>query len=335
MLPLDRIIEDRGPEPSSGGSAPPRAARWFSTLLIVVGLLLIGAGGLKAYLDTVLVPEPPPPVGLVESYAPPSLEDNPLPVVVETEQVQPASRNETGSTIGNEASPQTALVQGVPSGTEQAESTRANPGAKATDSLDGYASPVSTPATVQSPTALRPADADVLRQAEAQVPPRVPLPPAPAPVPAATHPPTRIVAPAIKLDGPVVPVGWKQVAENGQSTTVWEVAEYAAGWHEGSALPGVEGNVVLSGHHNIKGEIFRYIVDLNPGDTITLYADDRPYTYTVESRFVLRDKGVSEQQRRENAQWIGAFPDERLTLVTCWPYTNNTHRVIVIAKPTW
>jgi sortase (surface protein transpeptidase) len=23
-----------------------------------------------------------------------------------------------------------------------------------------------------------------------------------------------------------------------------------------------------------------------------------------------------------------------LTLVTCWPYTNNTHRVIVIAKPT-
>jgi sortase (surface protein transpeptidase) len=23
-----------------------------------------------------------------------------------------------------------------------------------------------------------------------------------------------------------------------------------------------------------------------------------------------------------------------VTLVTCWPYTNNTHRVMVIAKPT-
>jgi sortase (surface protein transpeptidase) len=23
-----------------------------------------------------------------------------------------------------------------------------------------------------------------------------------------------------------------------------------------------------------------------------------------------------------------------VTLITCWPYTNNTHRVIVIAKPT-
>jgi sortase A len=43
---------------------------------------------------------------------------------------------------------------------------------------------------------------------------------------------------------------------------------------------------------------------------------------------------VSEEKRLENARWIGPFPDERLTLVTCWPYTNNTHRVIVIAKPT-
>jgi sortase A len=53
----------------------------------------------------------------------------------------------------------------------------------------------------------------------------------------------------------------------------------------------------------------------------------------VESRFVVRDKGEPEEKRLENARWIGPFPDERLTLVTCWPYTNNTHRVIVIAKP--
>jgi LPXTG-site transpeptidase (sortase) family protein len=37
--------------------------------------------------------------------------------------------------------------------------------------------------------------------------------------------------------------------------------------------------------------------------------------------------------RQANARWIGPFNDERLTLVTCWPYTNNTHRVIVVAKP--
>jgi LPXTG-site transpeptidase (sortase) family protein len=26
-------------------------------------------------------------------------------------------------------------------------------------------------------------------------------------------------------------------------------------------------------------------------------------------------------------------PDERVTLITCWPYTTYTHRLIVIGKP--
>jgi LPXTG-site transpeptidase (sortase) family protein len=340
VIPLDRRIEDREfqpPEPSSERVTHPRALRWFSTVLIVVGLLLVGAGGLKAYWDVVYVPEPPPPVGLVESSGPPSLEDNPLPVVVGSGQVQTALPDATVLAIGTEAASPTVLAQGVPPGGEQVKPTQATPGAKAADLMDklGPGLPASAPATMQSQADLSPADSDVLRRPVAQVAPVATLTPVPALIPVATHSPTRIVAPAINLDGPVVPVGWKQVTQNGQSTSVWEVAEYAAGWHKGSALPGMEGNVVLSGHHNIKGEIFRYVVDLNPGDTITLYADDHPYTYTVESRFVLRDKGVSEQQRQENARWIGAFPDARLTLVTCWPYTNNTHRVIVIAKPAW
>jgi sortase A len=101
-----------------------------------------------------------------------------------------------------------------------------------------------------------------------------------------------------------------------------------------SGLPGGGGKIVFSEHHNIKAEVFRYLVDLEPGNIITLFADGRPYTYTVESRFVAKDKGEPEEVRRENARWIGPFPDERVTLVTCWPYTNNTHRVNVIAKPT-
>ncbi len=160
-------------------------------------------------------------------------------------------------------------------------------------------------------------------------------PPTPSatPIPPAVDPPTRIVAPAIELDAKIVTVGWKTVNQDGQKVSVWEVADYAAGWHQNSALPGQQGNVVLSGHHNIKGEVFRYVVDLKPGDTITLYADERPYTYTVVSRFVLKDKGEPEAVREQNARWIGPFPDQRLTLVTCWPYTSNTHRVIVVAKP--
>jgi sortase A len=275
-----------------GRAIPGRLWRWFSTGLIVAGLLLLVAGGLMAYMNSATPAEPPPAVGVVETLAPPSMEENPLPVV-------------TGEEL---------------------------PGAGVSE-----ATPTLTPTSTPLPTATSSTSLPVLvPNTPVAVPedPAVPTPtPTSAPVPPAADPPTRIVAPAIKLDAEVVPVGWKTVIQDGKAVSVWEVAEYAAGWHKNSSLPGGGGNIVLSGHHNIKGEVFRYLVDLNPGDTLTLYADNRPYTYTVEARFVVPDKGVSEEQRRENARWIGPFPDERLTLVTCWPYTNNTHRVIVIAKP--
>ena len=115
--------------------------------------------------------------------------------------------------------------------------------------------------------------------------------------------------------------------------SVWDVADYAAGFHRGSAYPGHIGNTAISGHHNIKGEVFRYLVDLEPGDEVILYVGEMTYKYAVEEKLILPDKDVSAEQKRANGKWIRYFPDERLTLVTCWPYTNNTHRIIVIAKP--
>ncbi|MBN1217831.1 MAG: sortase [Anaerolineae bacterium] len=148
-----------------------------------------------------------------------------------------------------------------------------------------------------------------------------------------TSPPTRIVAESISLDAPVVETGWQEVVQDGVATNVWVVVDYAAGWHENSALPGQGGNIVLSGHHNIKGEVFRYIVDLEVGDVVSLYVGDQRYDYAVNDKFIVKDKGEPESVRRANARWIGPFNEERLTLVTCWPYNNNTHRVIVIARP--
>lgn len=144
---------------------------------------------------------------------------------------------------------------------------------------------------------------------------------------------TRLVAGRIALNAPVVEVGWREWTENGQVMRLWEVANYAAGWHKNSALPGQPGNIVLSGHHNIKGEVFRYIADLEIGDVITLYMGEQPYDYKVEDKFIVKDLDEPEEVRIANARWIGPFEDERLTLVTCWPYTGNSHRVIVIAKP--
>ena len=154
----------------------------------------------------------------------------------------------------------------------------------------------------------------------------------PTPAPAAA-PPDRLVIPSIELDAPVVPIGWYIIEQGEERYSIWQVADNAVSWHETSALPGHSGNVVLNGHHNIKGEVFRYLVDLQVGDRIMIYVGDQVYYYTVAQRMILKEKGESAEVRRDNAQWIGPTQDERLTMVTCWPYTNNTHRLVVIAKP--
>jgi sortase A len=139
------------------------------------------------------------------------------------------------------------------------------------------------------------------------------------------------VIPAIGLDALVVPVGWTLTDEG----PIWDVADYAAGWHQTSAYPGHVGNVVLSGHHNIKGQVFRYLIDLEPDDEVFLYVGETAYHYVVTEKHLLEEKGMPEEVRRRNAQWIAPTDDERLTLVTCWPYTSNTHRLIIVAKPVW
>jgi len=137
------------------------------------------------------------------------------------------------------------------------------------------------------------------------------------------------------MDVPIVTMGWDLVDRDGAMTSEWLVPENAAGWHVNSALPGHNENIVLSGHHNIEGKVFRYVVDLELGDEITLYVGDTPYVYTVTDKYILKETGVSLATRKKNAQWILPSGDERLTLVTCWPYEwpGNSHRVIVVARP--
>jgi sortase A len=142
--------------------------------------------------------------------------------------------------------------------------------------------------------------------------------------------PTRIVIPAIGLAAPIEIAGWRQV--DGVST--WEIPErFAAGWLKSSASLGKAGNTVLDGHHNRSGEVFRHLVDLKPGDLIEVYSQDQRFPYTVTTLHILPDRDQPIEIRRRNAIWIQPTLDERLTLVTCWPYTNNTHRLIVVAKP--
>lgn len=148
--------------------------------------------------------------------------------------------------------------------------------------------------------------------------------------------PNRLVIPVAGIDTPIVEVGWEVVERDGQRATEWQTADNAAGRHSNSAKPGEKGNVVLSGHHNTKGEVFRAISEggLKVGDMVYLYdAQGRRFSYQVsEVTEPLLEVGASDEQRLANARYIQPTTDARVTLVTCWPYISNTHRVIVVAK---
>ncbi|MCA9920912.1 MAG: sortase [Anaerolineales bacterium] len=146
--------------------------------------------------------------------------------------------------------------------------------------------------------------------------------------------PTQIIIPAIDLDAPIAPIGLQNIETRSGSFFQWLVPnKFEAGWHNTSARLGEIGNTVLNGHHNIYGEVFRDLVDLNEGDQIILNDPDHAYTYQVSQVMIVEERDQPIEVRQENAKWIGATGDERITLITCWPYTDNTHRVIVVAHP--
>ncbi len=146
--------------------------------------------------------------------------------------------------------------------------------------------------------------------------------------------PERLVIASIGLDAPIVPVHYRDIEFDGQIYHQWRVpAEFAAGWQDTSARLGLPGNTVLNGHHNAYGRVFENLVELRVGDVIQIYAAEWEYRYTVVAKMLLPERGQPLPVRMENARWLSASEDERLTLVTCWPAESNSHRVIVIAYP--
>jgi sortase A len=147
--------------------------------------------------------------------------------------------------------------------------------------------------------------------------------------------PARLEIPSVGIDTEVTSVGWQARIVNGDKQgNVWETADYMAGFHENSAPPGTVGNTVISGHNNKRGEVFRDLYKVKPGDLVYIEneAGDR-FVYEVEESFVLKEEGATEQERFDNTHWIRQTPDERLTLVTCFPPWSNSHRWIVVAFP--
>lgn len=161
-----------------------------------------------------------------------------------------------------------------------------------------------------------------------------PVLPRPSLTPPPSEAPKRIVIPAIDLDAPVHLAETYFVEMGGEYYQQWLAPdEFAVGWHTESARLGEPGNTVLNGHNNIYGEVFRYLTELSVGDTILVYGQEAVYKYRITNHMILPEKYQQLDVRMNNAQWILPSQDERLTLITCWPYESNTHRLIIVAEP--
>jgi len=241
-------------------------------------------------------------------------------------QVPQATRSQTILSPQTQGAPITSTVTLVPASTvtsaiiEQAQPTATQPSTN---------TPTATIVTLPTSTPIPRATATVANVA------------APTPTTASTPGPaapsgasTRLVIPSIGLEAPIITVGYINYEVNGQATTTWAVpSSFAAGWHHTSAPPGQAGNTVLNGHQNIHGGVFRNLTALETGDEIIVYVGENAHHYRVSERHLLAEEGQPLAVRAENARWILPTQDERLTLVTCAPSAQSTHRLIVVALP--
>jgi LPXTG-site transpeptidase (sortase) family protein len=147
--------------------------------------------------------------------------------------------------------------------------------------------------------------------------------------------PVRISIPTIDLTADIINAMQKEIVQGEKTYIQWSAPdEFAVGWHFTSSFLGVPGNTVLNGHHNVFGKVFEHLDQLVSGDEIFIYGNDlHIYEYVVSNTMILAERDVSLDERLENARWILPSEDERITLITCWPYFSNTHRLIIVARP--
>jgi len=121
----------------------------------------------------------------------------------------------------------------------------------------------------------------------------------------------RIQVPAINIDAPIVQGdGFEQLKKG-------------VGQNIGSANPGQNGNVILSAHNDVYGEIFRNLDRLAPGDQVILYTQQRQYVYVVDSTAIVEPTAV---------EVMASTGNPTVTLISCYPYLVDKQRIVVFAR---
>jgi LPXTG-site transpeptidase (sortase) family protein len=140
--------------------------------------------------------------------------------------------------------------------------------------------------------------------------------------------------PKLGLNAPVVKVSEREVSIEGKNVNQLYVPHaFAVGWDDSSSPVGLPGNTVFVGHNNIYGEVFKDLWLLQEGDDVIVQTASGERQYRVIQVVSFEERSLSFKERVKNASWLKPTQEEQLTLITCWPYSSNTHRLIVVARP--
>jgi len=121
----------------------------------------------------------------------------------------------------------------------------------------------------------------------------------------------RIQIPAINIDAPIVQGdGWEQLKKG-------------VGQNVSSVNPGQNGNVILSAHNDVYGELFRFLDKLQPGDQVVLYTQQRQYVYVVDRTALVEPTAV---------EVMASTGSPSVTLISCYPYLVDKQRIVVFAR---
>ena len=129
-----------------------------------------------------------------------------------------------------------------------------------------------------------------------------------------SDPAVRMVIPKIGVDAPVV--------QTPPVAGVWQVADWSVGHLSTTPNPGAAGNGAYAAHDDIKGEIFKRVGELAPGDKILLYTRHSVVSYIVTRQLTVDPSNISP---------LNPTAAPTITLISCAPYWVDTQRLIVQA----
>ena len=158
----------------------------------------------------------------------------------------------------------------------------------------------------------------------------VPTVPTPTPVPL---PAIRLSIPTIDLNLNIEEIVPTAKTSRGETKAVWDPPAFAVGHYNTSGYPEGGRNIVLIGHNNTQGEVFRYLDRLDPGHEIILFTERGEFHYQVQKKFMIPYLGVEKEGDAKLQSYAAPQDKEMVTLISCWPYATNSHRIVIVAVP--